>query len=137
CCLSLLPTLTLCRSSLIMNPAVFFPGAGPYGLVPSMQRLEPIVAQLCQKAWASRTSLVGVAVLLTYAAADPKALPFAYTLKIIPSLCRLLKPRLFRRRQRTLVNPPTSASLDSPVVAARTALFEHHTTRSRATLSDL
>jgi hypothetical protein len=101
-----------------------------------MERLEPIVAQLRQKALASRTSLVAVAVLLTYAAADTKALPFAYTLKIIPSLYRLLKPRLFRRR-RTLVSPPTSASLDSPVVAARTALFEHHTTRSRATLSDL
>jgi len=119
-----------------MASAVWFSGTGPYGLLPSMELLEPLVAHLRQRGWASRTSLVGVAVLLTYAVADPKALPFSYTLKIIPSLYRLLKPRLFRRR-RTHVDSPTSASLDSPAVAARTALFQHHTTRSRATLSDL
>ncbi|OJJ05785.1 hypothetical protein ASPVEDRAFT_32141 [Aspergillus versicolor CBS 583.65] len=83
----------------------------------------------------SPACLVGAVAVLAFAATNPKSLPFTYTIQLLPSIYRLLKPRLSKRSSR----PETGLSIpdtQSPVTAKR-RLFTHHTTHSRATISDL
>ncbi|KAI3318594.1 hypothetical protein HD806DRAFT_539941 [Xylariaceae sp. AK1471] len=61
-----------------------------------------------------------------------KAPPFALTIQILPSLYRLLKPRLGKQRLRASVQASTK-----PQATALAALFKYHITQSLAIITDL
>ncbi|KAK8091786.1 hypothetical protein PG997_002147 [Apiospora hydei] len=82
----------------------------------------------------------GLASVLGFAVANLKALPLAHSLRLLPSLSRLLAPRLFGRsgskggqKQKTASDVTSTAA----ALAARPALFRHNTHSSRAILLDL
>lgn len=84
-------------------------------------------------------SLLSLGLLFGIAAANYKALPLVSTLRILPAVLRLLKPRLppwdkaAKRRAASSPFVPASSSL-----AASPLLFRHHITRSqRAVAADL
>lgn len=80
----------------------------------------------------SLATLLAAVVVLSLIAINAKSLPFVYTLRLLPSLYRLFWPRLSTTR------PPRVQDLSpaSPI-ATHPALFKHHTTSSRAVLTDL
>ncbi|KAK7937715.1 uncharacterized protein PG986_014583 [Apiospora aurea] len=88
--------------------------------------------------FASYWELAGLASLLGFAVANLKALPLAHSLRLLPSLSRLLAPRLFGRSSSKKKAPGRVTSSSGTVaLAARPALFRHNTHSSRAILLDL
>ncbi|KAK6086192.1 hypothetical protein SCUP515_00552 [Seiridium cupressi] len=84
----------------------------------------------------SYSSLLGLAVVVGFAAANAKSLPLAYTLRLLPSLYQLLQPRLSsskKSKSTTSSTPSTSHSFS----AVRPALFKHNVMTSRAVAFDL
>jgi acyl-CoA thioesterase FadM len=81
-------------------------------------------------------TILGLAFLLGFAAANAKALPLVYTFRLLPSAYRLFAPR-FSTRVNSVANrsPPPHAA--PPPTAALPALFEHYVTTSRAIALDL
>jgi hypothetical protein len=80
----------------------------------------------------SAAALVGSALAVCLLLANAKSLPFAHSLRLLPSLYRLLQPRLFSATKPGAPPTPTSTT-----AAARTTLFKHHATSSRAVPFDL
>ncbi|KAI8628156.1 hypothetical protein F5Y19DRAFT_143939 [Xylariaceae sp. FL1651] len=91
--------------------------------------MESVVASFQNSSYGK---LACVAIVVGFAAVNLKALPFAYTFQILPSLYRLFKPRFAKRRPRRDLGASTEQH-----TAAPPALFKHHVTRSRAIFSDL
>ena len=87
----------------------------------------------------SVATLVGSALALCFLVANAKSLPFAHSLRLLPSLYRLLRPRLSTPKPKDGPPPSNPTTNLSPTVAAAatTNLFRHHTTHSRAVLFDL
>ncbi|KAI0141941.1 hypothetical protein BJ166DRAFT_90756 [Pestalotiopsis sp. NC0098] len=87
----------------------------------------------------SYSSLLGLGLLFGIAAANYKALPLISTLRILPAVLRLLKPRLppwNKASTRRAASSPFVPASSSP--AASPLLFRHHVTRSqRAVAADL
>ncbi|KAL2267376.1 hypothetical protein VTJ83DRAFT_4653 [Remersonia thermophila] len=85
-------------------------------------------------------TLVGSAVIVCLLVVNAKGLPFVHSIRLLPSLYRLLRPRLFSSRkgvpERASAASTPAATAEAPL-AARPGLFQHHITRSRAVLSDL
>ncbi|KAK4153962.1 hypothetical protein C8A00DRAFT_33294 [Chaetomidium leptoderma] len=85
----------------------------------------------------STAALLGSALAVLFLVANAKSLPFAHSLRLLPSLYRLLlRPRLFPAAARKGGAEPSSGSA-AAAAAARPALFKHHVTSSRAVLLDL
>lgn len=90
----------------------------------------------------SAAVFVGSALAVCFLVANAKSLPFAHSFRLLPSLYRLLRPRLFSAAKK---GAPSNSSTAQPAdsgsaaaaAAARTGLFQHHVTRSRAVLFDL
>ncbi|ETS84527.1 hypothetical protein PFICI_02552 [Pestalotiopsis fici W106-1] len=90
-------------------------------------------------------SLLGLGLLFGIAAANYKALPFVSTLRILPAVLRLLKPRLppWHRAVKAkiaAVTPPGVPFATAPALtslAASPRLFRHQVTTSRAVAADL
>lgn len=83
----------------------------------------------------SYSSLFGLAIVLGFATANAKAIPLAHTIRLLPSLYRLLKPRLSSAIQKAASTQPPAASISYN--AALPALFKHHAMASRAVAFDL
>ncbi|KAH6651488.1 hypothetical protein BKA67DRAFT_660297 [Truncatella angustata] len=79
-------------------------------------------------------SLIGLAAIFAFAAANAKALPLVYTFRLLPSLYRLFAPRLSRNKKLTTIH---SANTSTSYNAASPALFRHDTMTSRAVALDL
>ncbi|KAF7537508.1 hypothetical protein G7054_g3644 [Neopestalotiopsis clavispora] len=94
-------------------------------------------------------SLVGLGLLLSIAAANYKALPLLSTLRILPAVLRLLKPRLppWHQAVKAKIATTTHAATVPPAsfvptpsltsLAASPRLFRHHIVSSRAVAADL
>lgn len=94
-------------------------------------------------------SLVGLGLLLSIAAANYKALPLVSTLRILPAVLRLLKPRLPPWHQAVkakiaatihAATVPPASFVPAPSLASLAAsprLFRHHVVSSRAVAADL
>lgn len=100
----------------------------------------------------SATALIGSAVAVCLLLANAKSLPLAHTLRLLPSLYRLFRPRLFPATTaptKTTRVTTTTATVGgeggegggggggSAAAAAHPTLFAHHTSRSRAVALDL
>ncbi|KAH8681842.1 hypothetical protein BX600DRAFT_505484 [Xylariales sp. PMI_506] len=106
----------------------------------------------------SWTALLAVTMVIGFALINAKGLPLVYTIRLLPSVYRIIKPRWSRRRGQQQQPPPlrewSSAAAKSPdcvdgvaaaaadasvlpLVGASPALFQHHVSTSRAVLADL
>jgi hypothetical protein len=88
----------------------------------------------------STAALVGSALAVCLLIVNAKSLPFAHSFRLLPSLYRLLQPRLFSATTAKAARPTPSsaaATATTTTTSARTALFRHHATRSRAVPFDL
>ena len=82
--------------------------------------------------------VIGSALAVCFLVANTKSLPFAHSFRLLPSLYRLLHPRLFpasNTKTPPRLNPIPSSGPDAAV--AQPALFKHHVSSSRAVLLDL
>lgn len=95
--------------------------------------IEPILRSLQALSY---SSLLGLTVVFGIAAANAKALPLAHTLRLLPSLYQLLKPRFSspKRLRSTSQQPSFKSGLYK---AAQPALFKHNVMTSRAIMLDL
>ncbi|KAL1839675.1 hypothetical protein VTJ49DRAFT_1285 [Mycothermus thermophilus] len=98
--------------------------------------MEPLPA-----ATPSVATLCGWALVVCLLIVNIKGLPFVHSIRLLPSLYRLLRPRLFSSPMKGSTSKPTAdstpaAAADAPL-SARPRLFQHHITHSRAVLSDL
>ncbi|KAK8117790.1 uncharacterized protein PG998_006071 [Apiospora kogelbergensis] len=93
--------------------------------------------------WAQRLQLstywelAGLATIIVFVGGNLKALPLVHSLRLLPSLRRLLTPRLFGRRGVQSRNKTTSNDTATAVAVAHPSLFCHNTLTSRAILLDL
>ncbi|KAI0127100.1 hypothetical protein BJ170DRAFT_656324 [Xylariales sp. AK1849] len=78
-------------------------------------------------------AMLGLAAAFVFAVANAKALPLVYSFRLLPSLYRLIKPRLSKQIKSKILTESSSGSLH----AAFPALFKHHVTTSRAIAFDL
>ncbi|KAK7990680.1 hypothetical protein PG990_014960 [Apiospora arundinis] len=112
-----------------------------------IQLPESIAALVQRLQLSSYWELAGLASLIVFAGANLKALPLVHSLRLLPSLGRLLSPRLFGRRGGSSGKSKIKTKKDnndagsSPgaasAAAADPALFRHNTMASRAILLDL
>ncbi|KAK8007411.1 hypothetical protein PG989_001401 [Apiospora arundinis] len=114
-----------------------------------IQLPESIEALVQRLQLSSYWELAGLASLIVFAGANLKALPLVHSLRLLPSLGRLLSPRLFGRRggrsstgkskiiKKDNNNDAASSSGAASAAAADPALFRHNTMASRAILLDL
>ena len=72
---------------------------------------------------------------------NAKGLPFAHFFSLLPAVCKIFWPRVFPtggRKKATAQKAPIGQPGETPPPqAASASLFRHHTTSSRASLSDL
>jgi acyl-CoA thioesterase FadM len=74
--------------------------------------------------------------LVGFVVANAKSMPLAHTMRLAPSLYRLLRARSGSKRSKSISSlPPTSATATSH--AARLNLFKHYTLQSRTNALDL
>ncbi|EOA91196.1 hypothetical protein ACJQWK_03357 [Exserohilum turcicum] len=78
-------------------------------------------------------------VLIGFVVANVKSLPLAHTLRLVPSVYRLLSARVgSKRTKRASADPPTTTTTTTATCyAALPALFKHYTLVSRAIALDL
>ena len=82
--------------------------------------------------------IIGSALAVCFVVANTKSLPFAHSFRLLPSLYRLLRPRLFPASKPQIhpkLNPIPASGPEAAV--AQPALFKHHVSSSRAVLLDL
>ncbi|KAK4212526.1 hypothetical protein QBC37DRAFT_424705 [Rhypophila decipiens] len=96
-------------------------------------------------AWASTTT-AAILVLTTgtiFTLIGPKNLPLGYTVRLLPSLYRIFRPRYSSSSQKkskpgissTSTEPSTQQS--GPMTAAHPTIFSHHVTKTKAYLPDI
>ncbi len=86
----------------------------------------------------STAGVIGLALAVCFVVANTKSLPFAHSFRLLPSLYRLLHPRLFPARKTQTPSEFNTIPTSKPdVVVAQPALFKHHVSSSRAVLLDL
>ena len=99
--------------------------------------IEPPVMERLSISAPSAATLVGSALAICLLIVNAKSLPLAHSFRLLPSLYRLLQPRLFSSTKNGGAAPPTSSPATPTIAAARTTLFKHHVTSSRAVPFDL
>ncbi|KAL2132504.1 hypothetical protein VTI74DRAFT_3723 [Chaetomium olivicolor] len=85
-------------------------------------------------------AFIGCAALaLCFLVTNAKSLPLVYTVRLLPPVWRLLRPRLFpsRKIQKPLIPKPPSSSSLAQAAAARPVLFKYHSSSSRTALAEL
>ncbi|KAM7211071.1 hypothetical protein V8F06_013549, partial [Rhypophila decipiens] len=117
-----------------------------HSLVPSqftsntMDRLATLLP-----AWASTTT-AAILVLTTgtiFTLIGPKNLPLGYTVRLLPSLYRIFRPRYSSSSQKSSKPNISSTSTEpttqqnGPLTAAHAAIFSHHVTKTKAYLPDI
>lgn len=110
---------------------------------PLLQELPQCVLALAQRLrLSSYWELAGLATVLGFALTNLKALPLVHSLRLLPSVRRLLAPRLFGRsgkgkKSKRPSDVFSSSSGGNTAMAAHPALFRHNVTFSSAVLLDL
>ncbi|KAK8109018.1 hypothetical protein PG984_014819 [Apiospora sp. TS-2023a] len=108
------------------------------GLLPLRETMPECVLALAHRLrLSSYWELAGLASVLGFALANLKALPLVHSLRLLPSVRRLLAPRLFGRGKKSKKPSDVSSRGDVALAAAHPALFRHNVTFSSAILLDL
>ncbi|KAK8015926.1 thioesterase atnL [Apiospora marii] len=107
--------------------------------LPLLQDMPECVQALAQRLrLSSYWELAGLAAALGLALANLKALPLVHTLRLLPSVRRLLAPRLFGRGGgKGKQKKGSDGASSSGVMAAHPSLFRHNISFSSAILLDL
>ena len=83
-------------------------------------------------------ALIAWSAAIIFLVANAKSLPLAYTVRLLPSLYRLLRPRLLPPSPLTPPRAPNPLSTPTPHrYSASPALFTPHTTTTRTVLLDI